>query len=146
MLVFTEKNLVFLSMPKTASTAFIAALTPYASMIIKSPPGLKHMGLRRFNNRIRPLIEKIKAPLSRHWQSFAIQLIGSEVGIGTANVMRLKTNQIPHKMSALIALCRSIWAKPHQILPKLATRQNFYTLQKNQRQSHIYFNMRTSQG
>ena len=58
MLVFTEKNLVFLSMPKTASTAFIAALTHYASMIIKSPPGLKHMGLRRFNNRIRPLIEK----------------------------------------------------------------------------------------
>ena len=58
MLVFIEKNLVFLSMPKTASTAFIAALTPYASMIIKSPPGVKHMNLRRFDNRIRPLIEK----------------------------------------------------------------------------------------
>ncbi|MBT6097480.1 MAG: gamma-glutamyl kinase [Marinovum sp.] len=58
MLVFIEKNLVFLSMPKTASTAFIAALTPFASMIIKSPPGVKHMGLRRFDKRIRPLIEK----------------------------------------------------------------------------------------
>lgn len=58
MLVFIEKNLVFLSMPKTASTAFIAALTPYASMIIKSPPGVKHMNLRRFDNRLRPLIEK----------------------------------------------------------------------------------------
>ena len=45
-------------MPKTASTAFIAALTPFASMIIKSPPGVKHMGLRRFDKRIRPLIEK----------------------------------------------------------------------------------------
>jgi len=58
MLVFIEKNLVFLSMPKTASTAYIAALAPHASMLIKSPPGLKHMGIGRFNNRIRPLLEK----------------------------------------------------------------------------------------
>ena len=61
MLVFIEKNLVFLSMPKTA---FIAALTPYASMMIKSPSGIKHMSLRRFDNRIRPLLEKSqKEPL-----------------------------------------------------------------------------------
>jgi len=64
MMVFIEKNLVFLSMPKTASTAFIAALTPYASMMIKSPPGVKHMNLRRFDNRLRPVLEKSqKEPL-----------------------------------------------------------------------------------
>ena len=49
MMVFIEKHLVFLSKPKTASTAFIAALTPYMSMMIKEP---------RFCHNLKPISDQ----------------------------------------------------------------------------------------
>lgn len=145
MLVFIEKNLVFLSMPKTASTAFIAALTPYASMIIKSPPGVKHMNLRRFDNRLRPLIEKNQSvPIEtlaviRH----PLDWLGSWYRYRQRNA--IKTHQTPRKMSALIPLCRRICAKLQPILPKSVIRQNFYSRQKSLRHLLIYFNMKINQ-
>lgn len=58
MMVFFEQNLVFLSMPKTASTAYIEALAPHASMLIRYPSRLKHITHRWFDNRLRPMLEK----------------------------------------------------------------------------------------
>ncbi len=58
MLVFWSKKLVFLSVPKTGTTAIEAALAPYADMVISHPPELKHAPLYRYNRFFRPMFER----------------------------------------------------------------------------------------
>ena len=58
MLVFSDAKLVFLSVPKTGTTAFEKALAPHASMVISGPPELKHAPVFRYNRFFRPALEK----------------------------------------------------------------------------------------
>ncbi|MDR9486254.1 MULTISPECIES: sulfotransferase family 2 domain-containing protein [Sediminimonas] len=58
MLVFWKQRLVFLSVPKTGTTAFEAVLAPMASMAILEPPELKHAPVYRYNRFFRPMFEK----------------------------------------------------------------------------------------
>lgn len=59
MLVFFRERLVFLSVPKTGSTAFESALRDRADMVVSAPPELKHMPLFRYNRFMRPMFEKV---------------------------------------------------------------------------------------
>jgi hypothetical protein len=58
MLVFSKAKLVFLSVPKTGTTAFQVALEPLATMIVRDPPELKHAPVYRYNRFYRPSFEK----------------------------------------------------------------------------------------
>mgnify|MGYP001049143236 CR=1 FL=1 len=58
MLVFSKDKLVFLSVPKTGTTAYEAALAPRASMVVRDPPELKHAPVFRYNRFFRPALEK----------------------------------------------------------------------------------------
>lgn len=58
MLVFTKEKLVFLSVPKTGTTAWQAALGARASMVVSDPPELKHAPVFRYNRFFRPMLEK----------------------------------------------------------------------------------------
>ncbi|MEP2532555.1 sulfotransferase family 2 domain-containing protein [Shimia sp.] len=58
MLVFWNKKLVFLSVPKTGTTAMEAALAPYADIVVSHPPELKHAPLYRYNRFFRPMFER----------------------------------------------------------------------------------------
>jgi len=58
LLVFSRQNLVLLSVPKTGSTAYEAALAPHAAMAISAPPELKHAPVFRYNRFFRPMIER----------------------------------------------------------------------------------------
>ncbi|CUH53746.1 sulfotransferase family 2 domain-containing protein [Shimia marina] len=58
MLVFWKKKLVFLSVPKTGTTAIEAALAPVADMVISNPPELKHAPVYRYNRFFRPMFER----------------------------------------------------------------------------------------
>ena len=58
MLVFSKARLVFLSVPKTGTTAWQAALEPHAAMILRDPPELKHAPVYRYNRFFRPMLEK----------------------------------------------------------------------------------------
>ncbi|MGJ8626475.1 MAG: gamma-glutamyl kinase [Sulfitobacter sp.] len=59
MLVFYKERLVFLSVPKTGTTAYEAALAPRADMVISEPPMLKHAPVYRYNRFIRPMFLKV---------------------------------------------------------------------------------------
>ncbi|WP_120502526.1 sulfotransferase family 2 domain-containing protein [Roseovarius sp. EL26] len=58
MLVFSKAKLVFLSAPKTGSTAYQAALAPLAALVVHDPPELKHSPVFRYNRFFRPMLEK----------------------------------------------------------------------------------------
>ncbi len=58
MLMFWKEKLVFLSVPKTGTTAYEKALAPVAAMVISDPPELKHAPLYRYNRFFRPMFEK----------------------------------------------------------------------------------------
>ncbi|MFY0619276.1 gamma-glutamyl kinase [Shimia sp.] len=58
MLVFWSKKLVFLSVPKTGTTAIEAALASKADMVISNPPELKHAPVYRYNRFFRPMFER----------------------------------------------------------------------------------------
>ncbi len=58
MLVFSKAKLVILSVPKTGTTAYQAALAPLASLIVSDPPELKHAPVFRYNRYFRPMLEK----------------------------------------------------------------------------------------
>jgi hypothetical protein len=58
-LVFYKEKLVFLSVPKTGTTAFQAALGPRADITITDPPELKHAPLYRYNRFFRPMFAKV---------------------------------------------------------------------------------------
>ena len=61
MLVFWNQGLVFLSVPKTGTTAWEEALAPHASIAVLDPPDLKHAPLYRYNRFFRPMFEKVGA-------------------------------------------------------------------------------------
>lgn len=58
MLVFSKARLVFLSVPKTGSTAYESALARHASLVVSDPPELKHAPVFRYNRFFRPMLEK----------------------------------------------------------------------------------------
>jgi hypothetical protein len=59
MLVFFKERLVFLSVPKTGTTAYESALRPRADMVISEPPMLKHAPVYRYNRFVRPMFLKV---------------------------------------------------------------------------------------
>lgn len=59
MLVFWKEKLVFLSVPKTGTTAYISALSGRADIVVNNPPELKHAPLYRYNRFFRPMFDKI---------------------------------------------------------------------------------------
>lgn len=63
MMVFWKFGLAFLAIPKTGTHAYQAALADQAAIVFRHPPGLKHMGIRMFNNRVRKLIPDGPAPI-----------------------------------------------------------------------------------
>jgi hypothetical protein len=58
-LVFYKERLAFLSVPKTGTTAYEAALAPRADMVISEPPMLKHAPVYRYNRFIRPMFVNV---------------------------------------------------------------------------------------
>lgn len=59
MLVFYKERLAFLSVPKTGTTAYEAALAPHADLVISEPPMLKHAPVYRYNRFIRPMFVNV---------------------------------------------------------------------------------------
>ncbi len=59
MLVFYQENLVFLSVPKTGTTAYETALKDRADMVISDPPLLKHAPVYRYNRFMRPMFVQV---------------------------------------------------------------------------------------
>lgn len=59
MLVFYKERLVFLSVPKTGTTAYQTALRDRADIVISDPPELKHAPVYRYNRFFRPMFEKV---------------------------------------------------------------------------------------
>lgn len=59
MLVFYKAKLAFLSVPKTGTTAYEAALRPHADLVISEPTMLKHAPVYRYNRFIRPMFLKV---------------------------------------------------------------------------------------
>ena len=59
MLVFYKERLAFLSVPKTGTTAYEAALAPRADLVISEPPMLKHAPVYRYNRFIRPMFLRV---------------------------------------------------------------------------------------
>ena len=59
MLVFYKERLVFLSVPKTGTTALETALRDRADMVISDPPELKHAPVYRYNRFFRPMFDKV---------------------------------------------------------------------------------------
>ncbi|WP_306372426.1 sulfotransferase family 2 domain-containing protein [Roseovarius albus] len=56
--MFSKAKLVFLSVPKTGSTAYQEALAPHAAFVINHPPELKHSPVYRYNRFFRPMIDR----------------------------------------------------------------------------------------
>ena len=61
MLIFSKAKLVFLSVPKTGTTAIEEVLAPHAAIAILDPPELKHAPVYRYNRFFRPMVEKFIA-------------------------------------------------------------------------------------
>ncbi|MBM1309496.1 gamma-glutamyl kinase [Sulfitobacter mediterraneus] len=59
MLVFVKERLAFLSVPKTGTTAYQAALADRADMVVSDPPMLKHAPVYRYNRFFRPMFDKV---------------------------------------------------------------------------------------
>lgn len=59
MLVFYEERLALLSVPKTGTTAYQAALRDRADLIISNPPDLKHATVRRFDRFFQTMFRKV---------------------------------------------------------------------------------------
>jgi hypothetical protein len=59
MLVFYKERLVFLSMPKTGTTAYHSALENRADIVVSDPPELKHAPVYRYNRFFRPMFERV---------------------------------------------------------------------------------------
>ncbi|MFT4959904.1 MAG: hypothetical protein ACI92Z_000981 [Paracoccaceae bacterium] len=59
MLAFYKERLVFLSVPKTGSTAYQSALANRADIVVSDPPELKHAPVYRYNRFFRPMFERV---------------------------------------------------------------------------------------
>lgn len=57
MLVFWKAELVLLAVPKTGTQAYESLLADDADVILKHPPGLKHMPVQKFKRRFEPLLD-----------------------------------------------------------------------------------------
>lgn len=62
MLIFIAPRIVLLSVPKTGTTALELALAPKAEIAFRARPEIKHLNLRQYQNRIRPLLAPLGAP------------------------------------------------------------------------------------
>jgi len=62
MLIFLQPRLVLLSVPKTGTTALEQALAPRAEIVLRTRPEIKHLNLRQYLRRIRPLLEPLGGP------------------------------------------------------------------------------------
>lgn len=58
MLIFPIQKLVLLSVPKTGSTAYEAALKAHAGISVTAPPELKHSPVFRYNRFFRSMVER----------------------------------------------------------------------------------------
>ncbi len=58
MMVFWRAGIAFLAVPKTGTHAYQAALADSADIILRGPPGAKHMNARKFNRHMRPILGK----------------------------------------------------------------------------------------
>ncbi len=56
---FHKERLVFLSVPKTGTTAYETALRDRADIVISDPPELKHAPVYRYNRFFRPMFDKV---------------------------------------------------------------------------------------
>lgn len=65
MLVFWEQKIVLLSVPKTGSTAIEGAFGPYADMVLRSPPQVKHAPAHGFRRFLEPLINGVGGDLDK---------------------------------------------------------------------------------
>ncbi len=59
MLVFYEERLALLSLPKTGSTAYQAALRDRADIVVTGPPDLKHAPVRRYDRFFQNIFRKM---------------------------------------------------------------------------------------
>jgi hypothetical protein len=59
MLVFWAERLIFLSVPKTGTTALAAALGPRAGAVFRSPTNLKHMALAPMQRQLMPIFTRM---------------------------------------------------------------------------------------
>ena len=59
MLVFYEERLALLSVPKTGSSAYQAALLERADLVVTNPPDLKHASVRRFDRFFQNMFRKM---------------------------------------------------------------------------------------
>jgi hypothetical protein len=62
MLIFSQENLAYLAPPKTASTSIQRAFEHRATALFRSPPGLKHVSVERFDRIFRPIFEQKNQP------------------------------------------------------------------------------------
>ncbi|WP_166415681.1 gamma-glutamyl kinase [Cochlodiniinecator piscidefendens] len=58
MMIFWKARLAFLAVPKTGTTAYESALGDRADILMRNPPGIKHMNPRFFKNRLLPNLER----------------------------------------------------------------------------------------
>ncbi|SDW39656.1 hypothetical protein SAMN05444358_101712 [Ruegeria halocynthiae] len=59
MLVFYEKRLALLSVPKTGSTAYQTALRDWADIVVSGPTDLKHANMRRYDRFFQTMFRKM---------------------------------------------------------------------------------------
>ncbi|WP_342456558.1 gamma-glutamyl kinase [Phaeobacter sp. QD34_24] len=59
LLVFHDERLVLLSVPKTGTTAYQAALRDRADIVVADPPELKHATVIRYSRWFRPMFERV---------------------------------------------------------------------------------------
>ncbi len=59
MLVFYEKRLTLLSVPKTGSTAYQSALRDRADIVVSGPTDLKHANMRRYDRFFQTMFRKM---------------------------------------------------------------------------------------
>ncbi|WP_347265965.1 gamma-glutamyl kinase [Paracoccus sp. (in: a-proteobacteria)] len=62
MLIFIAPRIVLLSVPKTGTTALEQVLAPRAEIAFRARPEIKHLNLRQYRNRIRPLLAPLGGP------------------------------------------------------------------------------------
>lgn len=62
MLIFLQPRIVLLSVPKTGTTALEQALAPRAEIAFRARPEIKHLNLRQYLHRIRPLLAPLGEP------------------------------------------------------------------------------------
>lgn len=66
MLAMTGAGFVFLSMPKTGSTAIQRHFSRHAEVLFRQPPGMKHMSAATFENTMAPWFDRFGRPRSSY--------------------------------------------------------------------------------